>query len=42
MIERLPEGDWQAWRDVRLEAVERHPEAFGGSFEEEMGRSEED
>jgi ribosomal protein S18 acetylase RimI-like enzyme len=42
MIERVLEADWEAWRDVRLEAVQLHPEAFGGSFEEEKERSEED
>jgi ribosomal protein S18 acetylase RimI-like enzyme len=42
MIEQVPEADWEAWRDVRLEAVRLHPEAFGGSFEEEKERSEED
>jgi ribosomal protein S18 acetylase RimI-like enzyme len=42
MIERVLEADWQAWRDARLEAVRLHPEAFGGSFEEERERSEED
>jgi ribosomal protein S18 acetylase RimI-like enzyme len=41
MIERVLEADWQAWRDARLEAVRLHPEAFGGSFEEERERSEE-
>jgi GNAT superfamily N-acetyltransferase len=42
MIERVQEADWQAWRDVRLEALRLHPEAFGGSFEEERERSGED
>ena len=42
MIERVQEADWKAWRDVRLEAVRLHPEAFGGAFEEEKERSEDD
>jgi len=42
MIERVQEADWEAWRDVRLEAVRLHPEAFGGAFEEEKERSEDD
>jgi ribosomal protein S18 acetylase RimI-like enzyme len=42
MIDRVSEAEWQAWRDVRLEAVRLHPEAFGGSFEEEKQSSEED
>ena len=42
MIRRILEDDWQAWRDVRLEALQLRPEAFGGSFEDERKRSEED
>jgi ribosomal protein S18 acetylase RimI-like enzyme len=42
MIGRILEADWQAWRDVRLEALRLHPEAFGRSFAEEKDRSEED
>jgi ribosomal protein S18 acetylase RimI-like enzyme len=40
MIERMSEDDWQLWRDVRLEGLRLHPEAFGSSFEEEKDLSE--
>lgn len=42
MIERILEVNWEAWREMRLEALQRHPEAFGRSFEEEKDRSEDD
>jgi ribosomal protein S18 acetylase RimI-like enzyme len=39
VIRQLSETDIADWRTIRLEAVELHPEAFGGSFEEEKLRS---
>ncbi len=35
LIRQLSESDVSDWRTIRLEAVKLHPEAFGGSFEEE-------
>jgi ribosomal protein S18 acetylase RimI-like enzyme len=35
VVRRLGADDVWAWRALRLEALERHPEAFGASFEEE-------
>lgn len=35
-IRRLGRADAAAWRALRLEALERHPDAFGASLEEEM------
>lgn len=34
-IRLLQSADWQIWKSIRLEAVKTHPEAFGGSYEEE-------
>lgn len=34
-VRRLRIADAAAWQALRLEALERHPEAFGASFEEE-------
>jgi hypothetical protein len=38
-IRQLSESDVSDWKSVRLEAVKLHPEAFGGSFEEEHLKS---
>lgn len=34
-IKTLTPEDWQDWKTIRLEAVRLHPEAFGGSYEDE-------
>jgi hypothetical protein len=39
-IRRLDRGDASAFRDIRLEGLSRHPEAFGASYEEELEYSE--
>jgi hypothetical protein len=40
LIRQLSENDVSDWKSVRLEAVKLHPEAFGGSFEEEHLKSD--
>ena len=37
-IRRLTRDDAAIYRDIRLEGLERHPEAFGASHEEEAAR----
>ncbi|MBA3813908.1 MAG: GNAT family N-acetyltransferase [Alphaproteobacteria bacterium] len=34
-IRQLNVEDWALWKHIRLEALKLHPEAFGGSYEEE-------
>jgi GNAT superfamily N-acetyltransferase len=34
-------GDWQALRDIRLEALRTAPDAFGSTYEREASRGEE-
>lgn len=34
--------DWQAWKTIRLEALQNAPEAFGSSYYEEANLSDED
>ena len=36
-IKLLTEDDWRLWKSIRLEALKNMPEAFGSSFEEELG-----
>jgi hypothetical protein len=36
---RLSGGDAQVYRDLRLEALERHPEAYGASLDDERHMS---
>jgi ribosomal protein S18 acetylase RimI-like enzyme len=38
-IRRLVKADAASFREIRLEALRLHPEAFGSSFEEERGQS---
>lgn len=39
-LRRLRSSDAAAFRALRLEALEKHPEAFGSSWEDEQQRSE--
>ncbi len=39
-ITQLSPGDWQAYRDIRLEALKSDPLAFGGTYEEECEKTE--
>ena len=41
-IKHLQKNDWVLWKEIRLEALKRHPEAFGGTYEEECLWSDED
>ena len=34
-IRQLQIQDWALWKEIRLEALKLHPEAFGSSYEEE-------
>ena len=34
-IRHLQEQDWELWKEIRLEALKLHPEAFTSSYEEE-------
>lgn len=40
-VHHLTEHDAKAYRDLRLRALQEHPEAFGGSYEEEVQMSPE-
>ena len=40
MIRCLTSEDWPLWKFIRLEALEKIPEAFGSSFEDEVLRSD--
>lgn len=40
-IKKLSEKDWALWKDIRLEALKLHPEAYGTSYEEELVCSDE-
>lgn len=35
-IRALTHGDWETWKQFRLEALKTSPESFGSSFEEEL------
>jgi len=37
-IRRLGQGDAAAYRELRLEGLKRHPEAFGAAFDEEAAQ----
>lgn len=38
----LESNDWQNLRDIRLHALKTHPEVYGSSFKDEVGRTEQD
>ncbi len=40
IISKLPEHEWQKYRDIRLLALKSDPYAFGSSFEEEVNLAE--
>ena len=40
MIRQLTSEEWPLWKSIRLEALEKVPEAFGSSFEDETLRSD--
>lgn len=40
LIRQLSETDVLDWKTIRLEAVKLHPESFGGSFEEDASKSD--
>jgi GNAT superfamily N-acetyltransferase len=42
VIRRLEAADAAAYREIRLEGLERHPEAFGSTYEAEAALSPED
>lgn len=42
VIRRLEAADAAAYREIRLEGLERHPEAFGSTYETEAGLSLDD
>jgi hypothetical protein len=39
-IKILHQEDWLKWKNLRLEALYQHPEAFGSSYEEECNLSD--
>nr|WP_260986146.1 GNAT family N-acetyltransferase [Bordetella genomosp. 13] len=39
-VRRLGAGDARAYREIRLEALRRHPEAFASSWEDEQAHDE--
>jgi ribosomal protein S18 acetylase RimI-like enzyme len=41
-IKKLEEGDWQIWKNFRLEALKHSPESFGSSYEEEANWKDSD
>ena len=41
LVRETVPGDWQALRDIRLEALRDHPSAFGSSYAREAVRDEE-
>lgn len=41
-IRLLTKDDWQAWKAIRLEALQNAPEAFGSSYDEEANQSDEE
>jgi ribosomal protein S18 acetylase RimI-like enzyme len=41
-IRVLNQQDWQVWKDLRLEALQNAPEAFGTSYKEAADQSDEE
>lgn len=41
-IYKLTSVDWEKYKNLRLEALLKNPEAFGSSYEEDIKRSDED
>lgn len=39
-VVRVGPDNWEAWRDVRLEALRDAPTAFGSTYENQVGRTE--
>ena len=40
IVRILQQGDWQIWKDLRLEALKNTPESFGSAYEEEIALTE--
>ncbi|MES2729431.1 MAG: GNAT family N-acetyltransferase [Pseudomonadota bacterium] len=40
-IRTLVKDDWADWKRIRLEAIKLHPDAFGGSYEDEVQNPDE-
>lgn len=40
IVKKLSKDDWRGYRDVRLEALKESPDAFGSSYSENIGRSD--
>jgi RimJ/RimL family protein N-acetyltransferase len=41
-IRLLNQQDWQSWKDLRLEALQNAPEAYGSSYDEEANQSDQE
>ncbi len=41
-IYKLTPGDWEKFKEIRLDALKNDSEAFGSSFEEKVGKSDEE
>lgn len=41
-IYKLTPGDWEKFKEIRLDALKNGSEAFGSSFEEKVGKSDEE
>jgi hypothetical protein len=40
LVRETVTGDWQALRDIRLEALRAAPTAFGSTYQQEAARGE--
>ena len=38
-VEIAQESDWEVFKDIRIEALTKNPEAFGSSLEEALKRT---